>query len=230
MPFLDDSGIDESVDRGPFWSAFALFGGQLERMILVNIAWALQFAPAIFAMMLINAPTPLRLILVLYTAIVIPPATATLYGLMHAATQYESLDVGLAREIFGELWLASYKSFAPLLGLLGFVLWSISLTGHIFIVSVLLQVLLLLLVVSANYWGGIFVSSPALSAYGIFLKAVQIVWQYPTRSLLLTLMVLLAVVLGAISVGGLALAVPVIITLLQAQMLETIFNETTNNL
>ena len=46
MPFFDDSGYDETIDRGQFWSAFAIFGSQLEKMIAVNIVWALQFAPA----------------------------------------------------------------------------------------------------------------------------------------------------------------------------------------
>ena len=76
MPFFDDSGFDETIDRGPFWSAFAIFGSQLEKMIAVNIAWSLQFAPAIFAMIFINAPDVIRILLILYTIIAVPPATA----------------------------------------------------------------------------------------------------------------------------------------------------------
>jgi hypothetical protein len=230
MPFFDDSGYDETIDRGPFWSAFAIFGSQLEKMIAVNIAWALQFAPAIFAMIFIDAPDVIRILLILYTIIAVPPATAVLYGLMREATNHESIDVGLARELFGVLFKPSYKSFAPLLGFFGFVLWSINVANaaNWFLMSVLLQVFLLLLILSANYWGCILAGSPKLSAYAILLRSARIVWRYPLRSLLLSLMVGLAVVLGAISIGGLALAVPVIITLLQAQMYKTITRESFN--
>jgi hypothetical protein len=95
-------------------------------------------------------------------------------------------------------------------------------------VSVLLQVFLLLLVLSANYWGCILVTAPHLSALAILLKATQLAWRYPTRSLLLSMVVFLAVILGAISIGGLVLAVPVIITLLQVQMFERISQETSD--
>ena len=230
MPFFDDSGYDETIDRGQFWSAFAIFGGQLEKMIAVNIAWALQFAPAIFAMIFINTPDVIRILLIIYTIIAVPPATAVLYGLMREATNHESIDIGLARELFGELWASGYKSLAPLSGFLGFVLWSINIanTANWFIVSVLVQVLLLLLLLSANYWGCILAESPKSSAYAILLRSARLVWLYPLRSLLLSLMVGLAVVLGAISIGGLALVVPVIITLLQAQMYKAITRESFN--
>jgi hypothetical protein len=226
MPFFDDSGIDESVDRGAFWSAFALLGMNLEKMVVVNILWVLQFAPAIFALIFINAPAPLRLLLVLYTAIAIPPATVLLYALMHDATRYGSLNIGLIRELFAELLLPAYKSFAPLLGVFGFVLWSIGMANAAgwFIVSVLLQVALLLLVLSANYWGLLLVEAPQSSAYTIFMRAARLAWVYPGRSLLLSLTVLLTAILGVISIGGMVLAVPVIITLLQAQMYERIRN------
>jgi hypothetical protein len=220
MPFFDDTGIKEEIERGPFWSAFATFGSQLERMVALNIGWALQFAPAVFAILLVNVPDLVRMLLLLYTAAAIPPATAVLYGLMGRATQGEYIDLGLTYELLRKLLIPSYRTLAPLLGFLGFVIWSINLANvaGLFIVSVLLQVGFFFLLISANYWGPLLVRFPALSAPAVLWRSRRLVWHYPGRTLLVSGAVFLAVVLGAISIGGLVLAVPVIITLLQTQM------------
>ncbi|MEP7293584.1 MAG: hypothetical protein ABI835_17490 [Chloroflexota bacterium] len=220
MPFLDDTGIREEVDRGPLWSAFATFGGQLERMIALNVLWALQLAPAVLAMLLINAPDLIRLLLILYTAAAIPPATMILYALLRRATEGDPVDFGLIRELLGQLLVPSYRAFAPLLGFLGFVLWSINTANeaNLFLVSVLLQLAFLLLLTSAHYWGALLVEHPDWSAPAVIGRSFRLVWRSPGRSLLVSGVVLLAMVLGAISVGGLVLAVPVIIVLLQTQM------------
>ena len=220
MPFFDDTGIREEIDRGPFWSAFATFGGQLERMIALNMAWALQLAPALLAMLLINAPDLIRLLLILYTAAIIPLATMTLYAMIRRATEGNPVDFGLIRELLGQFLVPSYRTFAPLLGFLGFMLWIINTANNadLFFVSVLLQLILLLLLTSANYWGAVLIDHPQWSAPAVIWHSLKLVWRYPGRSLLVSGAVLLAVILGAISVGGLVLAVPVIITLLQTQM------------
>jgi uncharacterized membrane protein len=227
MPFFDDTGIREEIDRGPFWSAFATFGGQLERMIAVNIAWALQLAPAVLAMLLINAPDAIRLLLILYTAAAIPPATTVLYAMMGRATEGESVDFGLIREMLGQLLIPSYRTFAPLLGFLGFVLWCINMANeaNLFFVSVLLQLVFLLLLTSANYWGATLIDHPEWSAPAVISRSLKLVSRYPGRSLLVSGAVFLAAVLGAISIGGLVLAVPVIITLLQTHMYRTLIRK-----
>jgi hypothetical protein len=226
MPFFDDTGVKEEIDRGPFWSAFATFAGQLERMIAINIGWALQLAPAVIALLLVNAPGILRLLLLLYTLVAIPPATAALYGLVRRAVDGEHVDLGLVRELLGELLITSYRTLAPLLGFLGFVAWSINLANEadLFIVSVLLQVAFFLVLVSANYWGPILIESPELHAPTVLWRAGGLVWRCPGRTLLVSGAVFLAMVLGAISIGGLVLAVPVIITLLQTHMYSALVN------
>jgi hypothetical protein len=220
MPFLDDTGIREEIDRGPFWSAFATFGGQLERMVAVNILWALQLAPAVLAMLLIGAPDVLRWALILYTAAAIPPATIVLYALMRRATESEPIESGLIRELLEQFLIPSYRAFAPLLGFLGFVLWLINTTNEagLQIVSVPLQVVFLLLLTSANYWGPLLTQHPEWSAPAIIQQSLNFIWHAPGRSLLVSGVVLLALILGAISIGGLVLAIPVIVALLQTQM------------
>jgi hypothetical protein len=220
MPFFDDTGIKEEIDRGPFWSAFATFAGQLERMIAANIGWALQLAPAVIALLLVNAPDILRILLLLYTAVAIPPATAVLYGLMRRAVEGEHMDLGLVRELLGELLRTSYRTLAPLLGFLGFVVWSINLANqaNLFTVSVLLQMAFFGLLTTANYWGPILIQTPELHAPAVLWRAGRLGWRYPGRTLLVSGAVFLAMILGAISIGGLVLAVPVIITLLQTHM------------
>jgi uncharacterized membrane protein len=52
----------------------------------------------------------------------------------------------------------------------------------------------------------------------VLVASVRIVWKYPAQSLVLSGAVLLAVVLGTISIGGWILIVPVVIALLQIQM------------
>jgi hypothetical protein len=228
MPFFDDTGIKEEIDRGPFFSAFATFAGQLERMIALNILWALQLAPAVLAMLLFEAPTLLRLALILYTGAAIPPATLILYALTRQATEGEPVDFSTIRELLGILLVPSYRSFAPLLGFGGFVLWSINMAdgAGLFIVSVVLQVAFLLLLTSANYWGTLLVEHPEWSAPTVLVRAVKLLWRYPGRTLLVSVAVLLALVLGAISIGGLVLAVPVIIALLQTQMFLALTRKT----
>lgn len=220
MPFLDDTGIREEIDRGPFWSAFATFGGQLERMVAVNILWALQLAPAVLAMLLIGAPDILRWALIFYTAAAIPPATVVLYALMRGATDGEPIEFGLIRELLGKLLIPSYWAFAPLLGSLGFVLWVINTANEagLQIVSVPLQVGFLFLLTSANYWSSLLIEHPEWSAPAILQLSLKLVWRAPGRSLLVSGAVLLALILGAISIGGLVLSVPVIVALLQTQM------------
>lgn len=224
MPFLDDTGIKEEIDRGPFWSAFATFGGQLERMVLVNILWAFQLAPAVLAMLLIGAPDVLRLALILYTAAAIPPATVVLYSLMRRATEGEPIELSFIPVLVRQLLIPSYRAFAPLLGFLGFVGWVINTANEtgLQVVSVPLQVGFLVLLTSANYWGTLLNEHPDWSAPAIIRQSLRLVWSAPGHSLLVSGVVLLALVLGAISVGGLVLAVPVIVALLQTQMYLTV--------
>jgi len=84
--------------------------------------------------------------------------------------------------------------------------------------SILLQLALLILLTAANFWGPLLIAHPRRPAHDLFVRALRLVWRCPGPSLLLSLAVLAAAVIGVISIGGLFLAVPVIIVLLQTQM------------
>lgn len=218
MPFLDDTGVQTELDRGPLWSAFTTFASQLERMILLNLAWSAQLLPLIIAAAFYRLPDALRAGLVLYTLAALPPATATLYGVVAQVIDDEPVSPRVVRQQLRRLWLAGYKNIGPLWGLIGFVAWMASQPGHSMLVSALLQLGLLLLLVCANYWGPLLTGGAHRWPGNILAEAAWLVWRYPVQALLLSGVVALALTLGLISVGGLFLAVPVIIALLQTYM------------
>lgn len=217
MPFLDDTGISTEVDRGPLWSAFATFASQLERMVLLNLAWALQLMPLIIAMAFYRLPEALRIALVIYTLAALPPATAALYGVVALVRDDEHLNPDMVRDQLRRLWLAGYKNLAPLYGLLGFVIWG-AYQAQTTLISALFQLILLLLLVCANYWGPLTAAHPQRQPLAVLAESVSLVWRYPLQALLVSGSVALTLALGLISVGGLFLAVPVIMALLQSYM------------
>jgi hypothetical protein len=217
MPFMDDTGIQTEVDRGPLWSAFAAFGSQLERMVVLNLVWAVQLLPFIIAIAFYLLPDAVRVALVLYTLLALPPATAALYGTVAQAINDEHISPQVVRNQLGRLWLAGYKNLGPLLGLVGFMAW-VSQQAQTTLISGLMQLGLLLILVCANYWGPLTAAAPQRSPLAVLAESVRLVWRYPIQALLVSGVVGLALVLGAISVGGLFLAVPVIIALLQTYM------------
>lgn len=229
MPFQDDTGINIDEHRGPLWSSFAIFGSQLERMILLNLGWAVQLAPAMAALVLTGLPTPVRVLMVVYTVVAIPPATAILYAMCARAAVEDMLHMDLLAEVFKDLAWPGLRTLAPLLGSLGLVAWLAQQANAagLVLVSVLLQIALLTMLVTANYWGPLLVAHPHRPAHDLFQRALRLVWRYPAPSLLLSLVVVTAGAIGAISIGGLFLAVPVIIALLQTQMFRHLTNRGT---
>jgi hypothetical protein len=217
MPFFDDTGIQTEVERGPLWSAFAAFASQLERMVVLNLAWAAQLMPLIIALAFYRLPEPVRAALVIYTLAALPPATAALYGVVALAAADEHISPAVVRDQLRRLWLAGYRNLAPLVGLIGFVVW-LAQQADAVLVSAMMQLALLLLLVCANYWGPLTAAAPERSPLAVLAESVRLVWRYPAQALLVSGAAGLALVLGAISVGGLFLAVPVVMALLQTYM------------
>ncbi|MBZ0296246.1 MAG: hypothetical protein K8L99_27045 [Anaerolineae bacterium] len=222
MPFFDDTGVKTEVERGPLWSAFSTFASQLERMIVVNLGWSVQLLPAIIGIAFFQLPTWLRLLLIIYTLAALPPATAALYGVTHEVADDEHINPDVVRDMLRRLALPGLKTLTPLYGSLGFLAWAAQNTGSILLVSALLQLALLIELVSAHYWGPLLVENPQHSALAVLRDSLLMVWRYPSQTALLTGAVALALLLGTISIGGLFLAVPVIIALLQTYMFRTI--------
>ncbi len=228
MPFFDDSGIRTEIDRGPLWSAFSTFASQLERMIVLNLGWSVQLLPAIIGLAFFQLPDALRLLLILYTLAALPPATAALYGITAEVAQDEHAGMDLARDALRRLALPGWKTLTPLYGSLGLLAWAAQQASGILLLSALLQLALLIELVSAHYWGPLLVQEPQRSALALLRESLLLLWRFPVQTALLSGAVGLALLLGAISVGGLFLAVPVIIALLQNYMFQTITRQETH--
>lgn len=216
MPFLDDTGPRDEP-RGPVWASFATVASQVERLVAANVVWALQLAPGLVALGFPELPGWLRVVLALYSASVLPPATAVLYGLAAEACEGQHVDVGLARELLRAYLRRSLLVLAPLYGTFGVLVWLLVLATA-FGVPLLVAVLtaaVLLWSVCATYWGPLFVDRPALSAPGLARESVRLLWRRPEQTLGTWLVVVLAALAGVVSIGGLVLIVPMLIAILQ---------------
>lgn len=217
MPFLDDIGVRDDDDRGPVWEAFAALADQVERLVAVNVAWASQLLPGVLALGFPEWPAWLRVGLGLYSATALVPATGTLFGLAEYARRRDHLSVELARQLFRQLAMPSFRVLAPLYGTLGVLVWATLLAswGGPVIVGALLVFALLLALVCATYWGPLLAARPDAPATALARRSVELAWRDPGATLGTGAVTALALVIGVVSVGGLFLIVPVVIALLQ---------------
>lgn len=224
MPFFDDSGVKLEEFPGPLWRVFGLFGEQIERLIAVNLAWSVQLLPAIVAFAFPDLPLAVRAVLTVCTLAALPPASAWLVSMVIDASRQEALNVALARERWQQAAWPGLRTLGPLLGLLGLLWWSAAqLTGAgLDLLAALVFLALLVVANSANYWGLLTVLHPDWLAPRVCAEALRLWWRHPVPTLLLSGMVLIAGLIGMLSVGGLFLAVPVIVVLLQTQMVARI--------
>jgi hypothetical protein len=222
MPFFDDSGIRLEEHRGLLWRTIALFGDQIERMVAANLGWSLHLLPAVIAFAFPGLPLALRILFIGYSSIAIIPATAVLYGLAAAACEGEQLDLHLAREMWDRLARPAFHSLLPLYSMPGLLWGAATLMAPPLPVEVLLRLVLLVGVVLAGYWGPALVDRPQASALELLFVSLRLFWRHPGRTLLLVLLVALLALLATISIGGLFLAAPVLIALLQVQQFKQI--------
>ncbi len=219
MPFLDDTGFDTS-ERSPLWSAFALIADQLERMIVLNVFWALQWIPLLIAFGWTELPAAVRVILIGYTLIACAPATVVLYGMVRLAAQHETLHVYQVWDLLRARGLGGAKALVPLIGIIGVLLLGSSVQNILF--SALCQLGLLLMLVFSNYWGVLLAARPIDNPLRLLAESARLAWRFPVQTVIVQGAVLLALVLGTISIGGLVLIVPVVIAVLQTQMYRTL--------
>jgi hypothetical protein len=221
MPFLDDTSPREEV-RGPTWAAFATIAGQVERLITVNVAWALVCVPGVIALAYPELPGWLRLVLGLLSATALPPALAVLYSLAGVACRDQHVDLGLTRELVRTLSGRGLRVLGPLYGTFGVLIWIglFAAARGLSAVTTAATLLILLWSVCATYWGPLFAREPERSARELALESVQLTRRYPAQSLTIWLVSGLAVVVGAVSIVGLVLIVPVLVALLHTHRLE----------
>lgn len=220
MPFFDDSGPRPEQERSPIWRSFALVKDQLERLVLVNLLWALQTIPLWVALAFDQIPVWFRVGLSLYTAIALAPATAALFAVVADLSD----DVPVDRDMLWNHFKAQVKpAFLKLLPLLSLFYWTGLLAGYAaaqdwLIVDTLSRMVFLLLLVFSMYWGPLLVQEPKLQAWGILYKSARRFWKRPGPTLLMGLICLLAMALGIVSIAGFMLIVPALIALFQVQL------------
>lgn len=222
MPFFDNTGVDLEEQHGPIWAAFATLRDQLERLVVLNLLWSFQLIPAIVALAFPEVSMWLRLPLLLYTGLIIAPITAVLYGLIMAAVQGEPLTREAVFDEWRRLARPGVHVLGPLFATLGLVCWLVSVVASlgttVLVIDVALRLLLLLGLVVAQYWGPLVADLPDRSVATILRQSIYLAWRYPRHTLQLAAAVVVALLLGAISVGGLFLVVPVVVALLQTHM------------
>ncbi len=224
MPFFDDTGPDLDANHGPVWGAFTALFDQLERYVLLNLAWALQLIPALAAGFFSEWSPVLRLVLLSCSAVGLAIATGTLFRLVYLAQDGETLRVSLVREELSQWALPSLTTLAPLYGIFGALLavvfWAAS--AELYLVDMIARLLLLLTFVFSTYWGPLFASAPNQSALEIGRQSLQLFWRAPGTTLLVAGIVALIILIGIISVGGIFLIAAVVVALLQMQAYRSV--------
>lgn len=219
MPFLDDIGSDDEALQRPVWGVFALIRDNLERVMAANIGWSLQLFPAIAALAFPQLPAVVRVLLILYSALVFTPATGILFTWMARVNQHETLRLAMLKEDLRELALPSLLGLAPLFGLLGLCYLAIVLLGlaHILLLDVLARFTLLVLLVCALYWGPLFAEEPGRLPFSTLRQSLLLVWKYPGQTVATGLLAALVALIGFASLAGFFLIAPVIVALLQTR-------------
>ena len=220
MPFLDDSGPRPEEECTPLWRSFALLGDQLERLVLLNIVWALQLIPLIVSWAFPQIHVAIRLALTLYTAFALIPTTGMLFGVLHETSDGVPLDFDLIRTTFKAQFIPSLVKLLPLWSLFGWLALAATASAarQLLLLDALARLLILLLAVVALYWGPLMIAEPDLPAVGIFRQSIRLFWRKPAPTLVTGIVCLAAALLGTVSVAGLFLIVSVLIALIQIQL------------
>ena len=219
MPFFEDTGVRTEEHRGPLLSAFSVLLDQIERMVVLNLIWSAQFVPVLIAYLL-SLPWPVRLGLLACNGFLYFPLTGMLYTAIGKACEGELLRVDTVIDAWRESARRSAFVLAPLLvifpGLVLVAVWAAS--AKLLLLDVLVRLAILLLGVCSLFWGPLFAALPEVSAAAVFRNSVILMWKYPLITLLTGCAVLLSIIIGTFSVGGLFLIVPVLIALLETQL------------
>jgi|YNPNPStandDraft_1061719.scaffolds.fasta_scaffold18122_1 hypothetical protein len=220
MPFFDDSGPRPEEEKNPLWRSFALVADQLERLILLNLLWAAQIIPLLVALVFEQIPPWLRLLLSLYTAFALAPATATLFAATAEVSEGVPLDGAMLWHHFKAQVSPAFLKLLPLLSLFYWTGWLASYAAREgwLLLDTAARLLFLFLLVFSLYWGPLLVYEPDLQAWGIFYQSVRRFWQRPGPTLLMGLACLLALALGIVSIAGFMLIVPALIAVFQIQL------------
>ena len=217
MPFVADIETrDES--RGPIWGPFAVIRNNVELLLVLNLGWSMQLLPGVLALAFPQLPLWPRLIMGIYSATALIPATGVLYALTFAAARGEQVSLELAMVALRDLALPSFRTLSPLYGVFGVLIWLAIIVGPAMPVLTTLTTLAgLLWYLCATYWGPILVVHPDADVAAVVRGSILLLWRYPAETFVTGLVAALALVVGMVSIGGLVLIVPVVIALLHTQ-------------
>lgn len=215
MPFLHDIEPRDEP-RSPVWAAFATVASQVERLVAVNVVWALQLAPGLLALAFPELPGAVRVAMLLYSAVVVAPATAVLYGVAAHACRHQHVDTGLVVQLARELTLPGLKILGPLFGTFGILLWSMVAASSVGLdaLNAPLTLAVLLWSLCATMWGPTIAAGDVHGLRPVVRASSQLVWRHPGHMLWTWAMSAAAAVIGAVSIGGLVLIVPMFIAIL----------------
>lgn len=206
-----------SEDPGPTWIALRILSEQVERLVAANLFWSLQLLPALMGLAFSGWPLVLRTALVGYSAVAVVPATLVSYALGRHACDGEEVSLEAAGGALRALTVPSFRSLAPLCLLLGLLVWTFVSVPLPVTLDVTLRLLALLLSVTAIYWGPLLVDAPQLTPLALLRRSSALFWAYPGRTLQTAAASLAALVVAAVSVGGLFLVALVLLALFQTQ-------------
>jgi hypothetical protein len=217
MPFVADIET-RGESRGPIWGPFAVVRDNVELLLVLNLGWSLQLLPGVLALAFPQLPLWFRLIMGIYSATALIPATGVLYALTLAAARGEHLSMELATLSWRELALPSFRTLTPLYGVFGVLIWLAIIVGPAMpIITTLATLAGLLWYLCATYWGPTLAAHPDSDAASVVRGSILLVWRYPAETLVTALVAAVALVVGMVSIGGLVLIVPVVIALLHTQ-------------
>jgi hypothetical protein len=217
MPFVADLEARDEP-RGAIWRPFAVIRDCVEQLVALNLAWSAQLLPAIVALVLPQLPLWLRITFGLVSATAVIATAGPLYAMALAALRGDHLSVELAIAQLRLFTLPSLRTLTPLYGLFGVLIWLAILVGpSLPVILTLVTLIGLLWFLCANYWGPLLVVDSSASALTLAGRCVKLVWRYPAQTMATSLVVVVALLIGMISIGGLVLIVPVTVVLLQAQ-------------
>jgi hypothetical protein len=219
MPVVDKSSNTTEEPKGPFLHAFALLFEQIERMVALNITWALQILPLVAFFSFPRLPLWLRILFLLYTGCTLIPVTGMMFGMVARAQEGELMHFEQTLELLRALTARSLLVLAPLYSLFAWLAGFSVLSQyiHLLILDVLARLALLFTAVFAVYWGPLFAAAPQRSALAVLHDSIRLTWRHPGNSLLAFSVVLLTWVFGVFSIGGLVLVAPVLAALLQTE-------------
>lgn len=223
MPFFDDAGIVRENHRGPVIGALAAFGDQVERMVGLSLAWSSTLAPAAVALAFPSLPPAVRAALFVVSSLAVIPATGALYTLAAAALDGDEVGVRATLAAVRSGWTSSLRVLGPPFAVTFVIAWTTGLaTGFTAIAAVVTQVALLLVLTCALYWGPLLARVPDATALGVLRGSVVLAWRHPGMTVRVGLATLFFAALGVMTLAGAALAVPVILALLQVNLLDQV--------